>query len=342
MASTLVRTALHSLSQDKKYVESTKLKSIKAQSSKILDLIIDDEKTDVFDEFASNLYDTLKNVVISSMPLTSSKVRQAMWMKYHKIRSTKLVGLWKKFTTDMEINDISVMLTQIINDQLFQELIKHHTTIVEHDKPSKPELSTLEETILRYATGFIPCKLIKRFKLLKGPKYAIFVECLLHLHVSDHCDDESIESSFLDYTKHWTNIVNRGGLFETNDQCFMLFKEIERTLQPKLQSALLDSARATEEADTVTRKETIIHEVVSDDDVGFYWSLCSVYIPDEEISCELLTQIVELWLTIRGFSLAKEWVEKHKWEKKKSTAKTKSLRKKLKESYDTSTKKQLV
>lgn len=122
----------------------------------------------------------------------------------------------------------------------------------------------------------------------------------------------------------------------------MLFKEIERTLQPKLQSALLDSARATEEADTVTRKETIIHEVVSDDDVGFYWSLCSVYIPDEEISCELLTQIVELWLTIRGFSLAKEWVEKHKWEKKKSTAKTKSLRKKLKESYDTSTKKQLV
>lgn len=152
MASTLVRTALHSLSQDKKYVESTKLKSIKAQSSKILDLIIDDEKTDVFDEFASNLYDTLKNVVISSMPLTSSKVRQAMWMKYHKIRSTKLVGLWKKFTTDMEINDISVMLTQIINDQLFQELIKHHTTIVEHDKPSKPELSTLEETILQLAS----------------------------------------------------------------------------------------------------------------------------------------------------------------------------------------------
>lgn len=42
------------------------------------------------------------------------------------------------------------------------------------------------------------------------------------------------------------------------------FREIEHTLQPKLQSALLDSARATEEINA-NLNETIIREVMSDE-----------------------------------------------------------------------------
>ena len=260
------------------------------------------------------------------MPLRSAKARQSMWEEYHKVRSTKLVSVWENFLSEVGITNHSVLLMQMVNDVLFQELIKHYTTVIDHEKPTKAELSELEETILRYASGFVPYKLINHFKKLKGDKYSLFVECLLHLSSNN---EEFVDSSFLEYTKRWTSITNRGGLFETNDQCFMLFKEVERTLQPKLQHALLNSATATEE--TATDKESLIAEVVSDDDVCFYWSLCSIYIPDEGLSNELLTEIVKLWLTIRGFSLAKEWIEKHKWEERRSSAKAKSLRKALKD-----------
>ena len=41
----------------------------------------------------------------------------------------------------------------------------------------------------------------------------------------------------------------------------------------------------------------------------------------------LLTLVVDMWVTIRGFSHASAWVEKYKVEQKKSTQKSKGLRK---------------
>ena len=112
----------------------------------------------------------------------------------------------------------------------------------------------------------------------------------------------------------------------------MLFKEIEATLQVKLESVLTESAKAT--SNSINNKEKIISEVTAEDDVLFYWSLCSVDIINEQHLSELLTRIVELWLTICGFSLAKEWLEKFKWEKHVSSSKSKGLRKTLKTAWD--------
>ena len=43
----------------------------------------------------------------------------------------------------------------------------------------------------------------------------------------------------------------------------------------------------------------------------------------------LFEMIVDLWITIRGFAFASSWVEKYKMASKKSTQKTKGIRKKL-------------
>ena len=61
----------------------------------------------------------------------------------------------------------------------------------------------------------------------------------------------------------------------------------------------------------------------------FHWSLVAVDIENEEHSSELLTHIVQLWLTIRGYSLTNEWVERFKMQKRTSIAKEKGLRKSL-------------
>ena len=104
-------------------------------------------------------------------------------------------------------------------------------------------------------------------------------------------------------------------------------------LQLKLESVMLESVNSTASSTAVTNKQQLISHVTSDEDVLFNWSLCSVYVPNDE-SIELLTDIVHLWLTIRGFSLAKEWMERFKWDKGISGTKNKGLRKGLKRSTD--------
>ena len=74
-----------------------------------------------------------------------------------------------------------------------------------------------------------------------------------------------------------------------------------------LQTCLQKSAIAID--DDVDYKQQIVTHVVSNEEVLFHWSISLVYIMDECASAELLKKIVELWLTIHGFSMAKQWME---------------------------------
>ena len=61
-----------------------------------------------------------------------------------------------------------------------------------------------------------------------------------------------------------------------------------------------------------------------------YWSMNSIDIAEEIHSTELLSNIISLWVTIRGFSIASTWMEEYK--RARSTTKPKhSLRKGLRE-----------
>lgn len=76
-------------------------------------------------------------------------------------------------------------------------------------------------------------------------------------------------------------------------------------------------------------KQEIVDEVISDDDIQFHWSMISVDL-DHHVGEQLLQEIVQLWLTIRGFSTAGAFVEQYKQVTKKPTRKSTSLRKGLK------------
>ena len=75
-------------------------------------------------------------------------------------------------------------------------------------------------------------------------------------------------------------------------------------------------------------RKHITYCTVNDDNVLFYWSLAGQDENDKSCQCCLL-KLVEKWVTIRGFSFAKNLLELYKQEEKKSTGKEKSLRSKL-------------
>ena len=63
--------------------------------------------------------------------------------------------------------------------------------------------------------------------------------------------------------------------------------------------------------------------------VQFFWTMLSVDIDGEEQAVKLLKEIIGLWVTIRGFSIAGTWMEQY-LHATKGTSKTKGLRKELK------------
>ena len=73
---------------------------------------------------------------------------------------------------------------------------------------------------------------------------------------------------------------------------------------------------------------------MEDEDIEFLWSMLSVDISDRDEALQLLQNIVELWITVRGFSLAGSWMEQYKKENKEGTKKKKALRKTLKKSSE--------
>ena len=133
-------------------------------------------------------------------------------------------------------------------------------------------------------------------------------------------EEEGEEASYLDFTKKWIKAVDRGGLFHIDDEVYVLFYQMEILIKTFLTEIFTEHSQHD--------KGEIISEVVSDSDIEFHWSMLATDL-DENVGKELLTEIAQLWLTIRGFSMAGSFVEQYKEIVKKTTKKS-GLRKELK------------
>ena len=74
-------------------------------------------------------------------------------------------------------------------------------------------------------------------------------------------------------------------------------------------------------------KKQLHDTIITDEDIAFHWSILTIEVEKEE-GAVLLGMMVNLFITIRGFSFSKS-LEIYKQEAKKSTQKSKSLRRKL-------------
>ena len=119
--------------------------------------------------------------------------------------------------------------------------------------------------------------------------------------------------------------IDRGGLFEVNDGCYHLFAAIEIALGDKLKVHLQSSTTQHSLA-----KSSPIQSISCDEVVQFYWAMQSVDIDNDEHSAELLHHIIELGVTVRGFSIGASCLEDYERVMNTSTLKSTGLRKGLK------------
>ena len=249
---------------------------------------------------------------------TSVSVKpQIAFKRFHQLSVSKLLISWKELFSVLRLPVARTVLLQSVNRQIFNALLKEKCTGKQQKLPKPVSLLSEEENAIRYASGFIAFKLMKKFEKKDSSKAAQFVECLSSTAVAGE------ESSFYGYTREWLRMVDRGGLFNINESGFILFRCIELKTQACLPQHL-------QQASCETSKMELLKNIESDEEMQFYWSMVAVDIDNESSSQELLHEIIQLWVTIRGYCIASSWLEAYKNAQQKTTKGKKSLRKELK------------
>ena len=171
---------------------------------------------------------------------------------------------------------------------------------------------------MRYACGYVPHALLKKYETKCGDRCSDYVQCLGDMAIEGEGDD------VLTYTTKWLDQVNRGGLFPLNNNSFSFFVEVEKIVRVLLPKHVIHN-----DNDKATFRKSVLDKIIKNNDVQFYWALLSQDINDQQSSEALLAEMVTLWVTIRGFSLAASWMEAYKRSQKKTTEKATGLRKSI-------------
>ena len=118
--------------------------------------------------------------------------------------------------------------------------------------------------------------------------------------------------------QEWINAIDRGGLTRITSETFQLFYAIEMCIRRHLSTdnpAIMQG----------NIKEELRDSTLKDGDVHFHWCLAG-QIEGDDAADKTLSMIIDLWITIRANSFAKNVLEMYKQNTQKGTGKAKAIR----------------
>lgn len=238
-----------------------------------------------------------------------------MWGLLHQARtSAKFIATWEELMILTLHKVASPIFYQYITDEIFKQLVKQQYKLPAKttEACSLPPLDYQEQNAVRYAAGYIVRHLRQR---LERGSHHLKEELVLCLE--EMCDDTDDDCGA---STDWTKQVNRGGLKVVNSKAYHFFLSVETRLRQFLRVS---------EAPNIGdgNKETLVEQISCDEDVLFFWTILAAEWEEEEQT--LFPMVIEMWITIRGFSFSKSFLEMYKQANKTSVQKSKGLRKKL-------------
>lgn len=307
---TFFEQALHSMKGDMAFsLPTPSAQSALHTANKLLEWIHNHQLD--LDQFQSELIQSLSSCFPERSYSKQSKTRTLLWSKYHLLRTSDMyINKWKSFVLKCIEVIPSPVFYQYVGHFIFKNLVKERFVPRKNVlEPSGHDIITSEEmNAIRYAAGYVPRAVKKRLSRTSKPNKEDLICCLSDL-ICDAGEDPNLYSD-------WLCSIDRGGLVYVNDMAFELFVTMERELRTHLHyqpKCLNDEA---------------VLQIKQSEDILFLWSIIMVDW-NEDISNTVLDLIVNMWITIRGFAQANAWMELYKKAQKKSTQKTKGLRKQL-------------
>lgn len=176
------------------------------------------------------------------------------------------------------------------------------------------EFSVVEENAIYYAAGYVVQNLIKKFQRSSDSDAHVYVGVLLHMVGEDISGALLENDTYLEYVKVWTSNTDRGGLRHASDDTYRFFLALESRVYGLIKSDNM--------------KGKVISETIDDENLIFLWEVATDMSHGRQ-SSKLLQEVVELWYTIRGYSIASKILEQYKKATKTTTKGRKGIRKEL-------------
>ena len=169
----------------------------------------------------------------------------------------------------------------------------------------KRTFSEIEKNTIYYVAVYVIKKLIYKHERIGRSIWDT---------LGEDCSSITPMTTYCEYVKIWLKNNDRGGLKHVFVNTYNCFKAIE-LISYKL---LIQGC---------TEHETTL-QTLHDPSIIFRWELISD-IADEVTSLALLKEVIDLWLTIRGFSIANRLFEEYKVALKMNIIGEKGIRKTL-------------
>ena len=307
--------ALNDVLEDGRFkLPSAVASTARVSAVKLLEWASKDENRAMLVSFAEETIAHLDTAFDSRMK-RPHRQREKMWANYHKIRtSSSFLSRWSSFTTLAVGRPATLILTQHLTMLMFREMIRQRFPLEKGPSTTEdlPPLSGEEENALRYAAGYV-CRNLR--KKLERSTHPLKEELILGIMDLLDDDDDDEEGS----CETWMNSIDRGGLWHVSDTTFMVFQSMEEVVREHLRKSNMQSLSLS------GGKHILIGKITSGEDVRFNWCIAAADFGEAEEKI-LLEMIVELWVTIRGFSFVSGWIEQYKQANKKTLQKSKALR----------------
>ena len=267
-------------------------------ATRLLEWIESNRRSPLLENFCSSLCATFTARIASTK--TSTKVdRTKLWQLYNEvITCQQFEDSWDRFLRTAIKSSYSPMFCMFVSQKVHDRLLKESLPIEHSLSQSTSELAPSELHALRYAAGYVIRRMKKRF----GEDFDEFnFTC---------CDDDTYEPS-----QDWVDKVDRGGLVHVNSRTFAFFHAMEVELR-----RYFNTSNITHQS----KSSDIVALIMGDVDVRSAWVDIS-----EHLQEKLLTDIIALYVTMRGFSYTDSWMEMYKQVSKQCLGKSKGLRKKI-------------
>ncbi len=247
----------------------------------------------------------------------------AVWSAFHSLRLREdILYAWNVFVDanvpashQLETN----LALQVILDRSLKAMIGikakqlQSKSVGESVRPALTFIEQRSEVHVRLRCSEVATRRHRRNAAL-GKKYRLFVRILDRMKATEQPGEPDSPS---EYSTLWSELVDRGGLYNVNHSVFNLVESIELMVRQKLN---IPDVQASS-----WYRQPIREGVLSDHPILICWeTITEGVIPPkfEAYSLELLANITDLWITIRGHSFAKGWTMNFERKFKKGTRKS--------------------
>ena len=254
------------------------------------------------DIFASTLFNKVLDIL--QIDSQSKLSREMQFTKFHNISfDHQVISDWNVVAGKFNDSQSKSMLLSFIVTKLLSKTLswRNSKMFTSDQKLLDLKLTKEEEKTLRYVAGFIPFSLMKLYKHRSS---------VLAMAVCDLFETwrEKEELGFevhtvLQYTKSWTERIDRGGLFKVNDEFYVFIRRIEMVARNVFNKQLIINYKGEDVREILLEK--FDQSVLIDQS----WNGLLRNIENKQLCVILKDVILKKWVGIRARSFVNAWIQ---------------------------------